>query len=482
MDGTRDHGMACRAGGVRRARVPETFSVAQSPLRRFVYTVVIVLSSLVFLGASSPGERLDDLPEVAARAGATEAARALPAGWISAPTRHLEIQYHPDHAGGVSRLLEQADDLLESASDQLGIQPSRRYVVRLARDRDTFEAVQPGRPPPWAAGTAYPKYGLMVLLTGEGALWRLPNGLEKVFVHETAHLLLGEIAKKQPLPRWFDEGVSRLVAGEFSMEEWTQLSRGVLLGKLIWFSELDRGFPIGEGRANLAYAQSRSFLSYLTNRFGADVLPAIVREVAAGGTLNEALWKVLHHGLTGLEEDWRTDLGRDMKWLSALFGGATLWGLIGLLVVIAYLKRKAQSRRRRALWADEEFAWYDDSVRMFPWPARRERTPAPSRRLDRDARGAGTAARRVEPDAGDADPGARGRAGSVQPGQRDEAGGPRGRDAGTEGGTPDRTHPSGGLEEPVSNRSNGAGEAGDEGTKGDEGAKGGSMGSRRWMH
>ena len=316
------------------------------------------------LAAAAPRESVrrthDDLPAASAGSGAASA-RALPAGWTRTRTHHLEIQYDPDHQGGVKRLKERGDALLESTAERLGLQPSRRYVVRLVKDRGTFERVQPGRPPPWAAGTAYPRYGLMVILTGEGALWHLPNGFERVFVHECSHLLLGEVARDRPFPRWFDEGLARLMAGEFSMEEWTLLSRGVLFGKLIWFSQLDRGFPIAEGRANLAYAQSRSFLSYLTSQFGPDVLPALVKEISRGYSLNDALWHVVGRGLNSLEEAWRADLGRDMKWMSALFGGATLWGMMGLLVILAYLKRKAQSRRRRARWAEEEAGWYDET-------------------------------------------------------------------------------------------------------------------------
>ncbi len=361
MIGLSKHDAASGGRGGDRARTGPDHPVRRRILR-MALTLLSLSVALFLFSAGSPhasGQTQDDLPALSSDARPANA-RAVPRGWKQTQTRHLIIQFDPKHQGGVDRLVEQGDILLETTAERLGIQPSRRYVVRVARGRKTFARVQPGRPPPWAAGTAYPRLGLMVLLTGEGVLWRMPNGLEKVFTHECSHLLLGEVAGDKPFPRWFDEGLARLMAGEFSMEEWTLLSRGVLFGKLIWFSQLDRGFPIAEGRANLAYAQSRSFLSYLTAQFGPEVLPAIIQELSRGSTLNDALWHVVGRGLNALEEDWRADLGRDMKWISALVGGTTLWGMMGLLVVLAYLKRKAQSRRRRARWAEEEAGWIDD--------------------------------------------------------------------------------------------------------------------------
>ncbi len=347
-------------------RVCRFWKIVGLPGWWFVLCLVLAGARLTVPGEACGEDRLE-VQEAAGAAGGAEQVRALPSGWSRVRTERLEIQYDPAHPGGLSQLTEQGDELLETAADQLGIEPGRPYVVRLAHDRAVFEAVQPGRPPAWASGTAYPRYGLMVLLTGGTLPWAGLRSLEKVFVHESVHLLLGEVSQGRPMPRWFDEGVARLVAREFSMEEMTLLSRGVLVGGLIWFSELDRGFPLGPGRANLAYAQSRAFLSYLMDRFGPEVLPELVREVGAGRTLNESLWQVVHHGLNALEEDWRAELKRDFRWLTALFGGATVWALMGLLVVLAYFKRKAQSRRRRAMWAEEEGLLADIPMDTVTW-------------------------------------------------------------------------------------------------------------------
>ncbi len=320
--------------------------------------------ALVFLSVLGhhPQARADDALRLSSDTVAQqERVRAVPAGWEVERTRYLELQYPPSERGRARQLMHSADDLLEEVSDAIGVEPSRLYVVRFAGDAETFARVQPGRPPIWASGTAYPQLGLMVLRTRLSL--SLPGrGLETTFTHEAVHLLLGEVFMGRPIPRWLNEGLARFIAREVSLEEWTLLSQAILVRGLIPFPELETTFPIGARRAELAYGQSREFLSYLTGRFGPDFLPRLLKRMGEGALLNDALWDEVHHGLTALEEDWRTELYYSFAWLAALVGGGSVWAVMAVLLVLAYARRKYQSRVRRERWAQEEALVFNEEI------------------------------------------------------------------------------------------------------------------------
>jgi hypothetical protein len=317
---------------------------------------------------SSPVARADDTLATPGQSDLAERIRVPPPGWRVLTTQHLLIQYPPSEEASARLLTRIGDEEVEQLMDELELSLDRPLVVRLAGDAETFSRVQPGRPPTWAAGTAYPNLELMVLMTHNGLPLNSSGSFRTTFVHETVHLLLGRAFGDRPVPRWLNEGLARYLADEVSLEEWATLSRAILMGGLIPFSELEQRFPAGAARAELAYAQSREFLSYLFGRYPG-LLPRLVQQLSQGSSLNEALWHEARAGLTGLEEDWLHELKGSFAWLSALTGGLTLWGGGAVLLVLAFARKRRQSQERRARWAEEEALVYGpEAVENVPMP------------------------------------------------------------------------------------------------------------------
>lgn len=318
--------------------------------------------------------------------------RALPEGWVEKRSGHFIFQAPSELAGNIPGLQADAEvqrvelmDQLDPSTLMQGLHkgaftpvsesaqaapktstaqalPVSLYVVRLTHTEEQFHLAQPGQPPTWAAGVAYPAFDLMVLRLDRA---RAPFGegsVSTVFRHELVHLILGDLFGERMPPRWFDEGLARMLAREASIEQWVLLSQAVVAHRLFPFSTLEKRFPTTSTGAELAYAQSREFLNYLLQQFGPSVLPGLIASMREGENLNEALWTRTGYGLKNLEDQWLDHLESNFAWISALGGGMTLlWGVGGILLFLGFLRRREQRKIRHERWALEEALEYGPS-------------------------------------------------------------------------------------------------------------------------
>lgn len=347
---------------------PNLPTLGQASLKHLWRVAILVWLAL---WGSTSAQATEDQPRIPGAVSPAEV-RALPSGWQELSSAHFNFQAPAELVPKAQALLQIAEAERLSLLDQLDPSalltpaeqlkaasevalPARPYVVRLVNDAPSFQQVQPGQPPEWAAGVAYPSMGLMVLRLDRNREAFGTGSLETTFRHELVHLLLGDLFEEQPVPRFLNEGIARLLAREASIDEFVALSQAVVFNRLIPFSMLETQFPTHAGEAELAYAQSREFLSYLIGRFGPAVLPGILKELREGQNLNEALWQQTRLGLKNLEHAWQDRLDASFAWISALGGGMTLlWGLAGLLLIAGWARRREQSKARHARWDEEE--------------------------------------------------------------------------------------------------------------------------------
>jgi hypothetical protein len=257
-----------------------------------------------------------------------------------------------------------AEDALVEIADDLPRLPLPTTVeIRLVKQVvDLARASPPGaQPPDWAVGVAYPEVGVVVvgyrrdheILDFEGTLR-----------HELAHLALGA-ALRGRAPRWLDEGFAFLHAKEFHFD------RSLALTGMAWsrdvypLGELAQHFPPGKNAAARAYAQAYDFVAFLARRGRysdkwddgdrwafRDYLAAI----AGGKSAEQAAHEIYGTGLSELTDEWFQDL-RDRYWLIPIgLVGVGGWVLGALLLIIAYLRRRARDRRILRRWEVEEAA------------------------------------------------------------------------------------------------------------------------------
>ncbi len=248
-------------------------------------------------------------------------------------------------------LAGQADALVERVSAQLGIEPGGRMRVVIASDRRGFLAVQPenSRVPEWAAGIAWPGQNLIVLLKNAG------GDILQTFEHEVCHILLAQaFGPGHSVPRWLEEGLAVMIAGQWSLQRMSTMSMAVLTGRVLPMDALARGFPADAARAEIAYCQSFYFISFLKNRFGEQDFRAFLGAYSRCRDFEQALWKAYYLRWDEIEGMWLDFLKVRFGWLPLLSSTGTLWFCASLLFVWGYIKKKRAAREKLRQWDLEE--------------------------------------------------------------------------------------------------------------------------------
>ncbi len=267
-------------------------------------------------------------------------------------TPHYRLEYAPSVAGQAHRLVESLEVWHARIYAELGAEAQGTTTISLMPDeRDMFAAVSrrhPGsRPPEWASGLAFPARR-SIFLRGDVSA----EELIKTTQHEISHVALGSVPRGGPhVPIWFNEGVAIRQSEPVAFERIWMMTEAALVDQLLPLSELDRAYPKGGGRVGVGYAQSVHFVGYLISHYGEARFHALVRGLGAPGARFEAVAEQVYgRPLTGIEAEWRDSLSFWWGWIPVVALGASMWVLMGLLMVWAWRRRRReQSTRMRDL-------------------------------------------------------------------------------------------------------------------------------------
>jgi len=111
------------------------------------------------------------------------------------------------------------------------------------------------------------------------------------------------------IPTWLNEGLAQYAEGEMEEYQYEILNRAIEEDELISVRSLGSGFPADPEQARLAYAQSLSLVSYLVDTYGWSDMREILAIFKESSTYDNALQKVYSFNISGLEEQWRAQVG-----------------------------------------------------------------------------------------------------------------------------------------------------------------------------
>lgn len=279
----------------------------------------------------------------------------VPAGWRTEHGVYARVHAHPDDVKVARRLSRHAETAVPRLAEALGVPPGATIDVFVAPTQDRFMAMQPGKPPEWADGTAWPTRGLIYLRTP-----RLRPGtdepLEQVLDHELVHIILGRAFAPRPVPHWLQEGAAQLLARQYTPELTERLAMGQLGDSLFSLESLTRSFPSDPVRARLAYAQSADLIAHLQNEYGEEALPTITLALAQGAEVDEAFFQATGKDAIALDQEWRSRISSSPMWLGPLVADTTLLGGAAVMLIFGGIAHRRRRRRILARWEEEEQA------------------------------------------------------------------------------------------------------------------------------
>ncbi len=268
-------------------------------------------------------------------------------------SREFEFRHAPNMERTAENLFERAGSIRVNIEDFLGFSFEEQVLVILTPDKETFFSLQGRRAPEWASGTAYPTRRVIFLRPLDAGEIR-GNNINTIFSHELSHILLFHRLKGRHPPRWLDEGVAMHLSGEMLLLNANQLLGVGVTGRHIPFSMLTHSFPASGDQAGLAYAQSADMVSYIRREFPGEAFFSLLDRIADGYQFDEALNQSLGISMAQLEKNWLRSVRRRWGLVPLLTGSISLWFMISILFIAAYIRKRRISKARRELWEIEE--------------------------------------------------------------------------------------------------------------------------------
>jgi len=310
------------------------------------------------------------------QAGAAVTGKETPE-WKLVSDARLTVRFHGPSDVLANQVLERAGTFLSDTSRFLGLPWLGSYTIVLAGSRDEFVKLQPTmRPAPeWAGALTYPGLGMVLLMT-PGAMESGGSRYWSILQHEMAHLLLGDAESRHGtrLPRWFQEGVATYVSGEMNLSRLVQLGWAQATGATPDFRELEVNFPSQASHAGAAYARSYLFIKYISRRFGDDAVARLVSESLQRGGIGRGTAAAFDLSMAELLVGFDQYARVKATWIPVISSTATIWGLITLLFLITWFRKKVQGMRTIRQWEREEEEEEMLAASLHSEPFQKERT------------------------------------------------------------------------------------------------------------
>ncbi len=267
------------------------------------------------------------------------------------------ICYAAGDDGLAAGLMRDALRIRERVIADIGVDFAEKTEIRLSPTIEAFREAQPGGTwiPLWAAGVAYPDQNVIVLLSPRAIKGSRTNVVD-VFAHEFSHIALGRALTGVKVPVWLNEGLAIYEAREWTFSRISVLTRASLTDRLIPLPVLTLSFPAEEEPAELAYAESFMFISFLINKVGREAFHRLIRDYTRYGDLAGALRRGTGMNLADLEERWLTYLKLRVSWIPIITSVSAFWFVAALIFVYGYMRKKRQANRRlKEMEMEEEF-------------------------------------------------------------------------------------------------------------------------------
>ncbi len=163
----------------------------------------------------------------------------------------------------------------------------------------------PSNTPNWAGGAALIQFDEALIVVGESQ-----HPLQRDLPHELTHLIFHEIAGLNcgGCPLWFDEGMAVYHQLYHEPEMQFAFDDAVQRKALLPFSSLVERFPEDADRAELAYAQSWNFITYLYSTYGQPKVAQLV-DALPTTAFDAAFQRAFSRSVGQMENQWRGSLG-----------------------------------------------------------------------------------------------------------------------------------------------------------------------------
>lgn len=207
----------------------------------------------------------------------------------------------------------------------------------------------------WIAGHADPSLGLVMVVIEPGPDRDIT--MQQRLPHELMHVMLYRVMgdSYRNLPAWLNEGMAGLAELVYNTAYDRVLQDALARRDWIPLNDLCRSFPADTDRAILAYAEARSFTSFLYEKYGSAGLLSLATAYARDADCDRGPEQAYGVSLSSLEAEWQASAAEENTWMPALQETAPYLVLLGLILLFPVISILSTRRRKGSRNEPETF-------------------------------------------------------------------------------------------------------------------------------
>ncbi|MBI4558071.1 MAG: hypothetical protein HY706_10865 [Candidatus Hydrogenedentes bacterium] len=262
----------------------------------------------------------------------------------------IEIEYDPADEAMARESMKTLQSALREFSQRLPAGEQAIHVV-ICNTRPEFAHMAGPYAVPNVTGIARPDLGLIAVKSPN----LLPQGgdYEGTLRHELVHVLLVRNVNEKNLPHWLNEGITMVLSREHRWSSSLRVAQMYMYGSVIEYRELEFVFnePGNEMEFGDAYAQSLSMTRYLLDRLGENRFWSMLRTLEHQ-SFGQALEQFTELTPYKFWEAWKNSLWK-VALVSSLVSGFSLFQLMAILTLMAYLRKRRKGKEILQAWEEE---------------------------------------------------------------------------------------------------------------------------------
>ena len=225
--------------------------------------------------------------------------------WQKTTDGRFEVFWNSDDLALGDMVLQVALEGLRSGVTYLPVSPPlpiRIFVY--SSGKDLQDALQLGHLT-WVAGHASPDLNLALISLPPAIEQRLE--LERQLPHEIMHILQYQVIANhyESTPPWLTEGMASLAELYPNPDYSRSLEQASQNGSLLPMKGLCNDFPTEASLALQAYAQSASFVQFLSDQYGISALQTLLQNYGDGMDCESAIQNIYGSDLSHIENLWK---------------------------------------------------------------------------------------------------------------------------------------------------------------------------------
>jgi len=273
---------------------------------------------------------------------------SLPAHSTEAP--RLIVEGPPALSSTTDRLQQFDISRIQSIMNLVGINHLREPIRVIVAPEQSEWARQV---PMWVSGYAISQQHLIVILP-ERVVGYPYDSLESLFAHEIAHIVIGQAAGGQSVPRWFDEGLAMVAAQSWDIEDRARLAWAMVMEEPTTLSNLDQHFHQDRASAQRAYVLSHALVRYGIQQFGDEWPQQLLASLKQGVSFHDAFLRTSAQSLKHVQIDFWDAQTLWRNWIPIFTSSVALWlGILGLALYV-FKKQRQRAEALQQEWKEEE--------------------------------------------------------------------------------------------------------------------------------